>query len=99
MLYSENNSAYILTVSAVGLRGEILLHMLEDEGVLCSTGSACSSNAKYKYSRSIQATEITKAEAEGVLRLSFGYKTTLQECKKATDILNRCAKNLKSKIL
>lgn len=99
ILYVQNSSPYILTISAVGLRGEVLLHMLEEEGVLCSTGSACSSNAKYKYSRIIQATGLKNPEIEGVLRLSFGYKTTLAECKQATEKLNSCAKKLKAKLL
>lgn len=98
ILYPQS-SPYILTIAAVHLRGEVLLHMLEEEGLLCSTGSACSSNAKYKYNRTIQATAISKANAEGVLRLSFGYNTSLEECKRAVEILNSCAKSLKAKIL
>ena len=40
---SVNNSPYILSVSIKGIRGEVLLHMLEKRGVLIGIGSACSS--------------------------------------------------------
>ena len=53
VLSSENASPYVLSVSARGLRGEVLLHMLDDAGVMVGTGSACSS--KNRYSRVILA--------------------------------------------
>ena len=40
---------YILSISGIGLRGEILLHMANDKGLIVGTGSACSSNAKSRY--------------------------------------------------
>jgi cysteine desulfurase len=35
-------SPYILSVSFIGVRGEVLLHLLEEKRIYVSTGSACS---------------------------------------------------------
>ncbi len=93
-----DGSPYILTVSAAGLRGETLLHLLDDRGLIVGTGSACSSNAKKRYSRVILACGRSEAEADGVLRLSFSSETTQEEITAATDILNGCAAELKKRM-
>ena len=89
VLSSENASPYVLSVSARGLRGEVLLHMLDDAGVMVGTGSACSS--KNRYSRVILACGLDERSADGVLRISFAATTTLQETEQAIGIINSCA--------
>ena len=44
-----SSSPYILTVSAVGLRCETIMHEADDAGLIIGTGSACSSNANKRY--------------------------------------------------
>ena len=39
----EFHSPYILNVSFIGVRAEVVLHLLEAEGIYVSTGSACTS--------------------------------------------------------
>lgn len=95
MISGEGASPYILSVAAKGVRGEILLHKVNDQGLLIGTGSACSSNAKRRYSRVILACGYDEQTADGVLRLSFSPETTLEECCAAAEILNGCAKELK----
>lgn len=90
---------YILSVAAPGLRGEILLHMADDRGVIVGTGSACSSNAKTRYSRVILACGYNEKTADGVLRLSFSDRTTEEEITKAAEILNGIARELTVKML
>lgn len=92
VLSSENASPYILSISARGLRGEVLLHMLDDAGVMVGTGSACSS--KNRYSRVILACGLDERSADGVLRISFAATTTLQETEQAIGIINSCAATL-----
>lgn len=92
ILSAENASPYILSVSARGLRGEVLLHMLNDRGVLVGTGSACSS--KNRYSRVILACGADERTADGVLRISFSAATTEEECREAVSIINACAGEL-----
>lgn len=92
VLSSENASPYVLSISARGLRGEVLLHMLDDAGVMVGTGSACSS--KNRYSRVILACGLDERSADGVLRISFAATTTLQETEQAIGIINSCAASL-----
>ncbi len=89
---------YILSVSAVGLRGEVLLHMLNDKGLIVGTGSACSSNAKTRYSKVVLACGYDEKTADGVLRLSFSPQTTAEEIDSAITILNETAQELKRRM-
>lgn len=97
VISSENGSPYILSVSARALRGEVLQHMLEEEGLIVGTGSACSS--KKPYSRVIEACGREKEELSGVLRLSFSPENTLEEAEKAAHMLNKAASSLARKLL
>ena len=92
ILSSESASPYILSVAARGLRGEVLLHMLDDAGVMVGTGSACSS--KNRYSRVILACGLEERRAEGVLRISFSASNGPEEIKEAVSVMNRCAAEL-----
>ncbi len=95
---SEAGSPYILSVSAPGLRGETLLHKAEDKGLIVGTGSACSSNAKIRYSRVILACGYDKKIAEGVLRLSFSQHTDEEEIRRGAELLNEVARELAAKM-
>lgn len=86
----ENGTPYILTVSATGLRGEILQRELWDRGVAVGTGSACSS--KKPFSRVIEACGYGEEALYGVLRMSFSPATTEEEIEKAAQALNACAR-------
>ncbi len=97
-LSAEESSPYILSVAAAGLRGEVLLHMVNDEGLIVGTGSACSSNAKNRYSKVILACGYDERTADGVLRLSFSPETTEEEVAQAISILNTIGKNLKERM-
>ncbi len=91
----ENGSPYILCVAADGVRGEIILHEVNDKGLIIGTGSACSSNSKKRYSRIILSCGIDETTADGVLRLSFCPENTVEEVEKAADILNETVKRRK----
>lgn len=97
-LSPQNGSPYILTVSAKGLRGEILLHMANDRGLIVGTGSACSSNAKTRYSKVVLACGYDEKTADGTLRLSFSTATTEEEIQNAGKILNEVGQDLKRRM-
>ena len=97
-LSSEEGTPYILSVSARGLRGEILLHLANDKGLIVGTGSACSSNAKHRYSKVILACGHDEKTADGVLRLSFSPQTTEEEIAKSAEILNEIGRELARKM-
>ncbi len=91
-------TAYILSVAAPGLRGEILLHMANDKGLIIGTGSACSSNAKNRYSKVVLACGYDEKTADGVLRLSFSPETTEDEVVRAAEILNEIGLDLRRRM-
>ncbi len=91
-LSSEEGTPYILSVSAVGLRGEVLQRMLADNGLVVGTGSACSS--KHRFSRVMTACGHDERTLDGVLRLSFSPATTKEEIVQAIEILNATANEL-----
>ena len=93
-----DGTPYILSVSAVGLRGEILLHMANDKGLIVGTGSACSSNAKSRYSKVVLACGYDAKTADGVLRLSFSSETTEEEIAQAANVLNEIGRDLKRRM-
>mgnify|MGYP003310324522 CR=1 FL=1 len=95
---SEEGTPYILSIAARGLRGEILLHMANDKGLIVGTGSACSSNAKNRYSKVILACGYDEKTADGVLRLSFSPATTEEEIVQAAAILNEVGNALAKKM-
>lgn len=74
----ENTLPYILSVSFVGARAEVLLHALEAHGIYVSAGSACSSNAPSP-SRTLIGMGKSKAEIEGALRFSFSVYNTPEQ--------------------
>ncbi len=92
-LSPENGSPYILSIAAPGLRGEILLHMADDKGLIIGTGSACSSNSKNRYSKVVLACGHDEKTADGVLRISFSPQTTEEEVAQAREILNEIGRD------
>ena len=89
----SSGSPYILTLSASKLRGEVIMHMLEEFGVIIGTGSACSS--KNPHSRILKACGYDNSILDGVIRLSFCSQTTEDEVIFAIEKLNECVKRLK----
>ena len=88
----ENGAYYILSLSFDGIRGETVLHMLEKEGVVIGTGSACSSNKVGN--RVLQEMGKTKGEILGSIRISFGIYNTLDEIKQAAQKISECVLKL-----
>ena len=93
ILSSENSSPYILSISAIGLKGEVLMHCLEQEGIIVGNGSACSS--RNRFSRVVEACGYNKEVLDGVIRLSFSHENTIEEAKTVVNTLNVLAKKLK----
>ncbi len=89
-LSPESGSPYILTVSAAGMRGEVLQRMLWDRGLCVGTGSACSS--KNRFSRVMTACGYPEKVLDGVLRMSFSPNTAEEEIDSAVRILNETAR-------
>lgn len=74
----ENAAPHIVNLSFPNVRGEVMLHALEAEGVYASTGSACSSK-KLKVSGVLLAMGVRSDRAEWALRFSLSPHTTIEE--------------------
>lgn len=69
----------ILNVSFGGIRGEVLLHALEDYKIYVSTGSACSAKQPGHKNYVLPALGLKECDVEGAIRFSFSYANTLEE--------------------
>lgn len=68
----EDSSPYILNLSFMGVKAEVLLHVLEQERIYISTGSACSSKSNHK-SHVLTAMGLSSERIDSAIRFSFGY--------------------------
>ena len=93
VLSGTSASPYILSVSAKGLKGEVLMHSLENYNIIIGNGSACSS--RNRYSRVIEACGYESSILDGVLRISFSAENTIDEAREFTIKINETAKRLK----
>lgn len=93
IISGENSSPYILSFSAVGLRGEVIMHMLEEFGIIVGTGSACSS--RQRHSRVLKNCGYGANVLDGALRISFSSETTESDALYAAEKINECVKKLK----
>ena len=74
----ELGAPHILNVSFLGVRGEVLLHALEEKGIYVSTGSACSAHKKGK-NRILNAMGVVGDRQEGAIRFSLSMFNTIEE--------------------
>lgn len=74
----DNCSPYIVSFSLDGVRGETILHMLENDNIIVGTGSACSSKKAIK-NITLNEIGLSKSEIEGSLRISFSIHNTTEE--------------------
>lgn len=72
----ENDSPYIVSLS-FETKGEVLLHMLEEEEIFVSTGSSC--NSKNKGNRVLTEMGKDKTSTDGNIRISFCEDNTEDE--------------------
>ncbi|MGE5583580.1 MAG: cysteine desulfurase family protein [Bacillota bacterium] len=81
-----NCAPHILDVSFLGVKSEILLHALEQDGIYVSSGSACSSRKK-SFSHVLQAMGRSEAELDSAIRFSFSRFNELAEIDYVADRL------------
>ena len=89
---NAEGSPYILSLSFKGLRGETIVHALEEKGVLISTGSACSSSKKGN--RILEAMGRSASEILGSIRISFSKFNTTKEVREASQMLKEVIERL-----
>ncbi len=89
----EDGVCHILNVSFLGVKGEVLLHYLEQKDIYVSTGSACSS--KKKGSHVLNAMNLSKDEIEGTIRFSLSCFNTEEEILETIKVLKSSVEDLR----
>jgi cysteine desulfurase len=84
------HDAAILSAAIPGAKGEVLVRMLSDRGVLVGSGSACSRGKK---SAALLSMKLPPWVADCVIRLSFSRFTTMKELERALDIIDSIRHN------
>lgn len=93
----EESVSHILSVALPFVKGEVLLHMLEDNGVIIGSGSACSARKGNKIVPT--ALNLNKDYENAMLRISIDSNTTLEDAKYFIVQFEKCYTQLKSIIL
>ena len=91
---NDNFTPHIINVSFKGIRSEIMLHSLEQDGVYVSSGSACTSRKK-DFSHVLKAMGLKEDIIDSALRISISYTNTREEIDYAVDKINKHLKNLR----
>ena len=85
---------HILNVSFADIKGEVLVHSLEKEGIYVSTGSACTSR-KDKISHVIKALNLPKSYRNGSIRISLCPYNTEKEVEYTVQSLKKHVEDLR----
>lgn len=83
---SKNTLGTIVNIS-LNLRSEIVLHMLEADGIYVSSGSACSQK-KGGSNRVLEGFSVPKKQQDTAIRISFSCENTSEEVKQAAIKIN-----------
>ena len=88
---SYNNVFDIVNFSC-GVKSEIMLHFLAENGIYVSSGSAC---ARGKKSQILPAYKISDDDVDTAIRVSFGWHNTVEEVDKFLNVLEEGVKRWK----
>jgi cysteine desulfurase len=89
-----NGAPHIINATLPDIRGEVLVHAMEEQGVYLSTGSACHSH-RADPSHVLLAMGRTAREIEASLRISFSALNTEEEIQYALDKLRETVQALR----
>ncbi len=90
----ERTAPHIINLSYPGMRPEVLVHTLEQYGILVSTQSACSSKS-LKPSRVLLAMGCDADRASGSIRISLGDEHAEPDIERLSERLRQMVKELK----
>lgn len=83
----SEGAPHIVSVSFIGVRSEVMLHILEESNIYVSAGSACSSNRKKDVSATLKGIGLKPKETDSTIRFSFSYSTTKEEIDYAVGVI------------
>lgn len=88
---SENYAPNILTVAFKDARGEVLLHDIEDIGILVGIGSACSSHHESRFKGLLGLDDSHK---DGIIRFSTSYENNPDDIDFVVDTIKNSLEKL-----
>ncbi len=91
----RTGAPHIVNLQFAGLRGEVLVHFLEQRGVFVSMGAACTAR-KQSISHVLQAVGLTPEEASSSLRISLSSITTMEEIAYAIKVMQTTVTELRA---
>ena len=83
---AENGSPYILNLSFENVKGEVLLHALENDEIYVATGSACSTRVKEKKKL---VDYVMDGRGGSAVRFSFSCDNTVDEAERVVESLKK----------
>lgn len=96
ILISQDNCVdNIISLCFKGVRGETIEHMLEEEGFLIGTGSACNSKAGLNR---VLLNIVPNDYIEGAIRISFGEDVSIEDCKNLAVSLSKAVKTYRERM-
>ena len=85
----------IISICFKGVRGETIEHMMETDGYLIGTGSACNSKAGYNR---VLSSIVPKEYLSGAIRISFDDEVTKDDCKNLAISISNAVKQYNKRI-
>lgn len=90
----DGSAPHIICFGMNRIRGEVIVHALEKQGIIVSTTSACSSRRKTK-TPTVLDMGYSKEEAESAVRISLSHLNTNDEVQEFKDQFNLIYEQLK----
>ncbi|OPA78433.1 cysteine desulfurase NifS [Paenibacillus selenitireducens] len=90
----EEGAPHVVHFSYPGMKPEVIIHKLEQHGIVASTQSACSSK-DLKPSRVLLAMGCNEARASGGIRISMDAEQSIEDIVKLAEALRIIVKELK----
>ena len=84
-------SPYILNISVLGLKSEVLVNFLSENNIFVSSSSACTGNSK---SHVLTAVNLPENRIESAIRISFSIFNSVRDVDKLCDFIKKAQKNL-----
>jgi len=88
---AENGSPYILNMSFLGYKGEVILNALSEEGIFVSTGSACGRRGK---DGAVKRMGLGEQRAQSAVRFSFSRFNTVEEAETCVEAMQKILKRI-----
>ena len=91
LVIGEGDAPHILSISLPGYKSEVLMNVLDADGICVSKSSACKRGGR---SHVLEVMGLPNDVIDGAIRISFSRMNTLEECDYFAEKLDAAAKRL-----